>query len=271
VLKTRILTAVVLLIAFSADLFLASVDVFALVLAFIVAAAAWEWSRLCGLASENGQTAFAALVGLVVLIGLYIVYADALMRWLLLAGFLFWASVPALFYLAPRHRAIEQLNTPLLLLGVFVFLVAAVAIQYLRSFAPHGSSWLLLYALAIVWFMDIGAYFSGRRFGTRKLAPSISPGKTWEGVYGGLAVTALLLLVILFSADWADGNRLKLMMATLLSAGASVVGDLFESRIKRAAGRKDSSQLLPGHGGVLDRVDGVLSAIPVFAFVWAWM
>lgn len=270
-LKTRIITAVVLLLAFSADLFLASVDVFALVLGFVVAAASWEWSRMSGVADENAQLFYATLGGLLALIGLYIPYSDQLMKWLLLTGFMFWLTVPVLFYLSPRQRAMDGVNSLVLALGILVFLVAAVAMQYLRSDAPQSSSWLLLYSLSVVWFMDIGAYFSGRRFGHRKLAPSISPGKTWEGVYGGLAVTILLLIVVLLAADWAEDNGLKLLVATLLSAGASVLGDLYESRMKRSAGVKDSSQLLPGHGGVLDRLDGVVAAVPVFAFVWVWL
>jgi phosphatidate cytidylyltransferase len=270
-LRTRIITALVLLIVFSAALYFASIQVFALVLAFLVAAAAWEWSRLCGETRENAQTAFAAAAGLLTLIILYVPYSDTFMRWLMLLGFLFWVSVPALFYLAPRQRPIEHLAVPQLTLGVVIFLVTAMAIQYLRSFAPHGSSWLLLYCLAIVWCMDIGAYFSGIRFGRHKLAPGISPGKTWEGVYGGLVCTSVLLLIILQVADWADGSRLKLTVATLLAAVSSVLGDLYESRVKRAAGMKDSSQLLPGHGGVLDRIDGVVAAVPVFAFAWAWL
>ncbi len=269
-LKTRIITAVVLLLAFSTDLFLASINVFALVLGFVVAAASWEWSRMSGIVGENAQLSYAALGGLLALIGLYIPYSDQLMKWFLLTGFMFWLTVPVLFYLSPQ-RAADGLNTLVLALGIFVFLVAAVAMQYLRSDAPQSSSWLLFYSLCVVWFMDIGAYFSGRRFGRRKLAPSISPGKTWEGVYGGLAATTLLLIVVLLAADWAEGNGFKLLVATLLSAGASVLGDLHESRMKRSAGLKDSSRLLPGHGGVLDRLDGVLAAIPVFAFVWIWL
>ncbi|NND92049.1 MAG: phosphatidate cytidylyltransferase [Granulosicoccus sp.] len=282
-LKTRIITALILLVGFAAVLFLASIDVFALILGFVVAAAAWEWSRLSGVRNEHAQTAFAAMAGLIALIGLYIPYNDHFMRWLLLPGFLFWLCVPALFYLAApkpvvsvldggRGQAIHrETNSPLLAVGIFIFFMTALSLQSLRSFAPDASSWLLLYALSIVWFMDIGAYFSGRRFGHRKLAPGISPGKTWEGVYGGLAVTGLLLLVVLLSADWADGNRFKLLVATVLAAAASVLGDLYESRLKRAAGLKDSSQMLPGHGGVLDRIDGVVAAIPVFTFAWFWL
>ena len=270
-LKTRVITAIVLLTGFMADLFLASVDVFALVLGAVVAAAAWEWSRLSGVVAEHVQTAYAALVGLLALIFLYLPFSSVFMQWLFLTGLLFWLSVLVVFYMMPVHQKIVRTDALLLVQGAFVFIVAAVAIQYLRSFAPHGSSWLLLYALAIIWVMDIGAYFSGRRFGKVKLAPSISPGKTREGVYGGLLATAILMLLVMLFADWANDNLSKLLVATFLAALASVLGDLYESRLKRAADMKDSSQLLPGHGGVLDRIDGVLAGIPVFAFVWVWL
>lgn len=269
-LQTRIITALVLLIVFGADLFLASVPVFALILGFIVAAAAWEWSRLCQVHDEHLQTAFAAFVGLLALVFLYIPYDQGFMRWMLLAGLVYWLSIPVSFYMMPKLQPFTAVQSGLLLLGVFMMLVTAVAIQYLRTYAPAASSYLLLYALCIVWIMDIGAFFSGRRFGQNKLAPLISPGKTWEGVYGGVVLTLVFMLVIVLFADFASGNVLKLFVATVFAAGASVVGDLAESRIKRAADMKDSSSMLPGHGGVLDRIDGVLAAMPVFAFVWVW-
>ena len=193
------------------------------------------------------------------------------MLWVLLVGFLYWLSVPITLYMRPKLAVFDRPKGALLVLGVFVVLVTVVAVQYLRSHAPNGSPYLLLYALSIIWVMDIGAFFSGRRFGRNKLAPLISPGKTREGVYGGLLATAILMVLILASADFADGNAAKLVLATMLAAGASIIGDLSESRMKRAADMKDSSQLLPGHGGVLDRIDSVLAAIPVFAFAWAWL
>lgn len=270
-LQTRIITALVLLVAFAADLFLASFEVFALVLGFVVAAAAWEWSRLCKVRNEHLQSVFAAMSGVAALVVLYIPYNEALMRWLLLLGFLYWLSVPVSFYMAPKRPPFRSTQHALLAVGVFIMLVTAVSIQYLRSYAPLGSSYLLLYALSIVWVMDIGAFFSGRQFGQNKLAPLISPGKTREGVYGGLLAAFIVMLIVLFSADFAVGNGLKLIIATMLAALASVIGDLAESRIKRAADMKDSSQMLPGHGGVLDRIDSVLAATPVFAFAWAWL
>jgi phosphatidate cytidylyltransferase len=270
-LKTRIITGVVLLVLFAADLIFASPNVFALSLSVVVAASAWEWGRLCGIKDETVQTAFAAIVGLLSLIVLYLPYNFDATRWIFLLAFLFWASVPAMFYLAPRMEPITNIRELLLLTGVFIFIVSVLAIQDLRSYLPSASSGLLFYAMSIVWLMDIGAYFSGRRFGSNKLAPAISPGKTWEGVYGGLAVTAIVMFIVLFVAPWAPDNRLKLVIATTLAAAASVLGDLYESRVKRAADMKDSSQLLPGHGGVLDRIDGVLASLPVFVFVWVWL
>jgi len=270
-LKTRIITAIVLLFVFGAALSFASKDVFALVLGVVVAASAWEWSRLSGVKDENLQTAFGAVVGLVALVVLYIPYSEEFTRWFSLLAFLFWAAVPVLFYLVPKMNPIDRVNKALLLIGLFILLVSALAIQNLRSYLPMASSGLLLYAMSIVWLMDIGAYFSGRRFGKNKLAIAISPGKTWEGVYGGLAVTGLVLVLVLIFAPWAQGNRMTLIFATAMAAAASVLGDLYESRIKRAAEMKDSSQMLPGHGGVLDRIDGVLAAVPVFAFVWIWL
>ena len=268
--RTRIYTAVVLLVAFAADLFYAPLDVFALVLGLIVAASAWEWSRLLGVRGEHRQTAYGALVGLAALICLYLPQSEAFVRWTMLAGFLFWLAVPAVFYLQPVRAPIERADPLGLCLGAALFTITALAMQYLHSQAPHASPFLLLHALGIVWIMDIGAYFSGRRYGRRKLAPRISPGKTWEGVWGGAAATFVVMGIVLVAGDWTREDVLRIVFATVLAAAGSVVGDLHESRVKRAAGRKDSSSLLPGHGGVLDRIDGVLAALPLFAFVWAW-
>lgn len=270
-LKTRVVTAIILLLGFLVDLFFASEAIFALVLGIVVSAAAWEWSRLCGLRNESAQTAYAAIVGLLALCALYIPFGEPAMKWILLLGGLFWLSVLALFYLQSQRKPIDAPQNGLLAIGVFLTLLTALSIQFLRSDAPQASAWLLLYSFAVVWVMDIGAYFSGKRFGNNKLALSISPGKTWEGVYGGLLATTILLLLTLWIADWTDGHALKLLISSAFAAGISVVGDLYESRMKRAANVKDSSQILPGHGGVLDRIDGVMAALPVFAFFWVWL
>lgn len=270
-LKERFITAVVLLVVFAGLLIFSSVSVFALVLGLVVAAAAWEWSRLCGVTHEHAQTAFAIVAGAITLISLNSSLVDVAIRTAMFIGLLFWLCVPIQFYLKPVLPEINSASIGWLLIGLLILPIAAIAIQSLRSYAPLASNGLLLYALSVVWVMDIGAYFSGRRFGKRKLALLISPGKSWEGVYGGLVCSFVLFLLVLIIGSWPDGTGFKLFIATLFAAAASVLGDLFESRMKRAAGMKDSSQLLPGHGGVLDRIDGVIAALPVFAFFWVWM
>ncbi|MBT8436567.1 MAG: phosphatidate cytidylyltransferase, partial [Gammaproteobacteria bacterium] len=123
---------------------------------------------------------------------------------------------------------------------------------------------MLLYLFSIVWIADIGAYFSGRRFGKRKLAPAISPGKTWEGFCGGLVANLLWIIgIYFFSTGWGFGF-LQFVLIGVATSLISVVGDLFESILKREAGVKDSGKLLPGHGGVLDRIDSLIAASPVF-------
>lgn len=270
-LKSRILTAAVLLVGFIADLFFTSVSVFGLILVWIVGIAAWEWSRLAGVDNELKQTIYGIVVGMVCLFGLYLPHSEQLLRIVGLASFLFWLGALAALLLDPVRTKISEPQGLLLLTGGFVMLTAVISIQYLRTYAPGASAWLLLYAFCVIWVMDIGAYFSGRRFGRRKLSPLISPGKSWEGVYGGLAATAVLMLGVLLFATLPEGYGLKLLVATVLAAVFSVVGDLYESRLKRAADIKDSSNLLPGHGGVLDRLDGVVAAMPLFAFVWVWL
>ncbi|MBP6597750.1 MAG: phosphatidate cytidylyltransferase, partial [Arenimonas sp.] len=144
------------------------------------------------------------------------------------------------------------------------------ALGWLHSEQPLGPRWTL-FALALVWAADSGAYFAGSRFGRRKLAPSISPGKTWEGVLGGLAASMLLAVAVLPMLGLAWPALPALVLLTLVTAAISVAGDLFESLMKRQSGVKDSGALLPGHGGLMDRLDSLLAALPIFAVGKAWL
>jgi phosphatidate cytidylyltransferase len=123
---------------------------------------------------------------------------------------------------------------------------------------------MLMYLLTLVWLADIGAYFSGRKFGRRKLAPTISPGKTWEGVYGGVGANLVWMLLIYWLTDGFEIGLSQFLLIGVATVLISVVGDLFESILKREAGVKDSGKLLPGHGGILDRIDSMIAASPVF-------
>jgi phosphatidate cytidylyltransferase len=158
----------------------------------------------------------------------------------------------------------------LAVVGWLVLIATWVAVVALQTRSPG----VLLAMMAIVWIADTAAYFAGRRFGRRKLAPSISPGKTWEGVYGALAavaIYALLLVPLAAAAGYTrplDAIAAAIWVAlTLLLTGLSIIGDLFESQLKRQRGVKDSGAILPGHGGVLDRIDALTAAMPPAALI----
>ena len=146
-------------------------------------------------------------------------------------------------------------------MGLLVLVPTAVACIYIRI-QPQGA-WLILMVVAVVACADIGAYFSGRAFGKHKLAPAVSPGKSWEGFWGGLGCSMLLALVV---AHATNGDNWWILLALVIPTSlASVLGDLVESMIKRHRGLKDSSHILPGHGGLMDRLDSLTAAAPVFA------
>lgn len=185
-----------------------------------------------------------------------------LVYWQALAGVLLWLIISAALPLY-RHSGNWPLLVRVLLLGLGLDLLWICVHGLVYVHYVYGGA-LLLFLFSLVWVADIGAYFSGRRFGKRKLAPKISPGKTWEGVVGGLGANLVwILLVYQLRDDW--GISLPVFVAIgIATALISIVGDLFESILKREAGVKDSGKLLPGHGGVLDRIDSVIAASPIF-------
>ncbi len=273
-LKQRVLSAVVMVAAFILiDFFLPTVffDAFLIVLAGL---AGWEWSRLAGLTSDKGQYVTGGIFAAVSLLCLIVLPKENVAQWLSLLSLLFWLCMLFVFYLRPVKKPLAEragFSRRTLAVGIFIIVNVTWFSHYLHHGSESGSPWWFLYALLIVWVMDTGAYFAGRRFGRVKLAPSISPGKSREGVYGGLAAVTVLLVVTLIVSAEARDALFAFIVGTYLSALVSVEGDLFESRLKRSAGLKDSSQLIPGHGGVLDRIDGVVAAVPVFAFCWIWL
>ncbi|MGH8377042.1 MAG: phosphatidate cytidylyltransferase, partial [Pseudomonas sp.] len=155
-----------------------------------------------------------------------------------------------------------------LLIGFLILLPAWQGLVLLKQW--QLGNWLIMAVMVLVWGADIGAYFSGKAFGKRKLAPQVSPGKSWEGLYGGLLLSLVITAVVAVHRDWSAANLLQGLFGAAVVVLASVVGDLTESMFKRRSGIKDSSNLLPGHGGVLDRIDSLTAAIPVFAvLLWA--
>lgn len=269
-LKDRLISGFIMLAGFIVVNFWLPQWLFSFAVSLVVGVAAWEWSRLAGVSRRQLQYTYAVSTALAALI-LGWVLPETLEKAVFLSALLLWFALTALLVLDPVATLIqEKAHAGLLLCGLVLLIVCALALVRLHG-GDAGSPWLLVYVLVVVWAMDIGAYFSGRRFGRQRLAPLISPGKTMEGVYGGLAAALVILLLTLAFSSAARHAITAILTGSLLAAFFSVVGDLFESRLKRAAGAKDSSNLIKGHGGVLDRVDGVLAAAPAFAFAWFWL
>jgi phosphatidate cytidylyltransferase len=266
-LRQRVITALLLAPLAILLVLLLPTSVFACLLAVAFLAASWEWTRLAGMQSRivRGVALGVVLIAFVALWSL----RDVAWLWsaLMVTGVAWWVLVCVWL----RHFAFAAAPTPenrnlKLLAGAFVVLPAWVAGLSIHGSPSHGHIWAFL-AMLLVWAADTGAYFAGSYFGKgrRKLAPQISPGKTWVGVYGAFATSALVAAV----AGWLLGVRdlrlLGLIVVTILTVASSIVGDLLESLMKRHARVKDSGALFPGHGGLLDRLDSVFAALPLFA------
>ncbi len=272
----RVVTAVLLLALLIPALVARQALPFALLTLVLIAAAAWEWARLNGVGSWGAWLSGGAVAAAcaVTLAAGWIGRTPAALWW---AAALIWFVGAAV---ALRAGPAGWPHLPRALrwgIGVVGLWVAWLAIGQARGIGLN----FVLSVFCLVWVADIAAYFGGRRFGRRKLAPSISPGKSWEGVYSGLAGVLLLALAwlwvdrrwsltpSLYSELFAAGGALALLLGCGVLAAMSVVGDLVESLVKRAAGAKDSSALLPGHGGVLDRVDALLPVFPIALALWS--
>ncbi|MDX1588960.1 MAG: phosphatidate cytidylyltransferase [Oleiphilaceae bacterium] len=268
-LKQRIITALILAPIVVAGLFFLPPAGFALFTAVALAIAGWEWANMAGIVTQKGRWAYGAVL-LLLMGGLYQLPTTAILPVLWLSV-IWWLLALLLIAIYPRGKAYWQSVGLRLLMGLPVLLGAWLGLNHLRTGELALGLWqnnllLILYTFVVVWGADIGAYFAGRAIGGRKLAPRVSPGKSWAGVYGGLAVVLLLALVVAWQAELSRVQSLLLVLVSLVTAALSVVGDLLESMLKRNRGIKDSSQLLPGHGGVMDRLDSLVAAIPVLAF-----
>jgi len=267
VLKTRIITALILApIAIGGVFFLPPVG-FAIFTAVLIALGAWEWANMAGLTAQPARVGYSAAV-LLLLAALYTVTAQGVL-WLALLWWLAGLGLVAYYPKGSGHWGSVSVRAAM---GLLVLVPAWVGLNYLRSgefkFALTDNNLLLiLYVFALVWVADIGAYFSGRKFGKAKLAPRVSPGKSWAGVWGGLAAVAVFSLVVSQAFGAGAGQSVALIIVSVVTAAVSVLGDLFESMLKRFRGIKDSSGLLPGHGGIMDRIDSLTAAIPIFTLL----
>jgi phosphatidate cytidylyltransferase len=263
-LQTRILTSLVLVPFLLAALFLLPELYWALLLLFVLSLGAWEWANMAGFLSAArviyvSLTACTGLVFLSIsLLGLDV--QNIGMSAGLLAGSVFWLMLVPLWLLS-RYQFKNKLL--MAMTGWLVILPTWLALLTLHAINP----WLLLSILVAVWIADSAAYFAGKRYGKHKLAVAISPGKTWEGVAGAWLAVSIYGLCICRYRELDFWLSAALLVALWGIVALSIMGDLFESLIKRQAGMKDSGTLLPGHGGILDRIDGLTSSLPVAATV----
>lgn len=268
-LQQRTLTAVLLAPLVVAAVLLLPTPWVALVLALVVVLAAWEWAALAGVGGA-GRWAYPGLIaaGMALLWG-----APALVPWVLAAAALWWVGLAVFLF---RVRAVSRAQSPdpgLLVLGLLILAGPWAALIHLHGvrIGPAEGPLLVVGLLLLIWIADTAAYFAGRRWGRAKLAPVLSPGKTWAGLYGGLVGACLFGAGAAWVAGlgWVAGPLLVGLCA--MTAFVSVVGDLFESLLKRRRALKDSGRLLPGHGGILDRIDSLTAAAPVFALGVLWL
>jgi len=251
-LKTRFFTAVAALIIVAIVLFVLPPVYAEFIIGLLILAGAWEWSGLIDRDRTGLRVAYTAILGVCLALAHTATAGQAALIMQVACVWWFIAFLWALRFPTPIPAAIRWLCGLLVLVPLFVALytLLRMGVEYLIA------------VLFIVWFADGGAYFAGKAFGRVKLAPAISPGKTWEGVVGGLALVALLAVGI---GLWQGLDIVVLLPFFLAVAAISIIGDLTVSMFKRTAGVKDSGSLFPGHGGVLDRVDSVAAASPLFA------
>jgi phosphatidate cytidylyltransferase len=257
-LKPRVMTALVLGAGMLAIVLWLPPVATVIVLTAGVLAGAWEWSAFLRASAKLARLAYVAVIAALLALawrctaepaGRDLVLYLALAWWLVALGWILFAPRRA----APWSAALA---------GAFALVPAWLALMRLRLDLPNGAQWML-FVLILVWVADVGAFFFGRRYGRVRLAPAVSPGKTWEGVLGGVA---LATLVAVCGSVWFAVPLAFFLPLCLTAVAFSIVGDLTESLLKRFAGIKDSGSIFPGHGGVMDRIDSVTGAAPVLLF-----
>lgn len=277
VLRTRVITALLMLVVLCVATALTTPFQFALFVSAVLLVGVLEWTGLMGLRAWPAKLLYLLAFSAAMLLAAYLAditpAAAEMQRSVVLiitgAGVLFWFLAFALIRHFPVTQSRWEGVPKTALMGFFTLLPTWIALIQLKYLEPQG--YLVLTLVALVSIADIGAYFTGRAWGRAKLAPKLSPGKSWAGFWGGVASSFVLALLLLYPLQMSvvdlDLFRvLAFLIVAVIVAVFSVLGDLFESMLKRSQGLKDSGKALPGHGGVLDRIDSLTSAAPVFIF-----
>lgn len=261
--RARIFTAMVLATVLFAVLLYGPVWAPRALFGLFVVAGAWEWSGFLAGTTRVVRIGYVFVVTALALVARVLLSDSAQVLKLMQLAAAWWTLALVWVLIAPRRTV----SWGIALAGAFALVPAWVALTHMVEAWPRGPQWVL-FILMLVFAADTGAYFAGRRYGRVKLAPQVSPGKTWEGVAGGMVFAVVMGYA---GSRWFDLRPGGFIPLCLAGAGFSVVGDLTESMFKRAAGLKDSGRLFPGHGGVLDRVDGVLAATPIMCLGLLWL
>ncbi|MCC4263603.1 phosphatidate cytidylyltransferase [Oceanimonas baumannii] len=277
-LKLRIITALCLIPVVLGAIFLLPLPFFALFATAVYLLAGREWGRFIDTGKSNAVMVFLALVLVALMASVPIeqIWAEGLHGWIAMvlnAGAVWWLCAVPLVLGYPASAGLWQSRPWLKALFALLSLVPFFwSLLVLRSYHyeqdPYYGAWLLLFVMALVWAADTGAYFAGKTLGKHKLCPRVSPGKTMEGMVGGLIAACLLALTVTFAVELPVGQRNAVLLASVVAVLASVLGDLVESMFKREAGLKDSGNILPGHGGMMDRIDSLTAALPIFIVVY---
>ena len=256
-LKQRILTALVLVPLALAGVMLLSLTTFSVVVALIIMLGAWEWGNLAGFEQPGARIGFALFIGLCCFL------ANGMSPFFVLGVAAGWWLVALILVKGYPESSVYCQGKPVrLLMGVLTLVPTWFGLVALKAYNLSGMT--ILFVLFLVWAADVGAYFAGRALGKHKLAVNVSPKKTLEGLVGGLLLALLVAACVGLYFDFSFVRGIGLLLLTVVVGIVSVLGDLFESLLKRERGIKDSGNLLPGHGGILDRIDSLTAAVPVF-------
>jgi phosphatidate cytidylyltransferase len=262
-LKQRLITAIILIPIFVLLILKLSPKYFGYMTIIFVLIGAWEWSSLMGIESKMKRIIYPILVSAFLPLSIFFPWQ---ILWAGLAG---WLLAFVLVLLYPRASKIWG-NSIIWrgIMGIFVLLPTFFALNFIRHTAMFGANngpYVLLFLFVLIWCADSGAYFAGKKFGKNKLAPQVSPGKTWQGLSGALLMTFIIAPALLLFLPHPRPSIWWVILLALVTVLFSVLGDLFESMLKRNVGLKDSGNLFPGHGGLLDRIDSLTAAAPIFA------
>ncbi len=259
-LKNRIITAAILVPIVITFIFMVNTLWFSVLFSVFVAIGAWEWAGLCKL-NKTGKYLYGLIIVLM-LAGIYCLDNRSLYNSIILCGVIFWTIAIVQIVAYQKQYNFLPKTSSLLFVGMLLLIPMWSGLIKLKSI-DNGASLIMLLML-LIWGADTAAYFAGKKWGRRKLASRVSPGKTWEGTIAGIGSSIVIAVCYVLIADKNLDDGVLFVSLSIATVVASVFGDLMESMVKREAGQKDSGSILPGHGGVMDRIDSLTAASPVF-------